>query len=856
MSIQDLLDTNACGCCEVAAPPTPEEIRNRAGLTAIRYRVGTFSSFRQAMIEAIAAAELEANGNRVLPLRSWTARTSDDYGIAVLEMWAYLADILAFYQERIANEAFLPTALLRESVLRLAALLGYEPAPGAAATTHLAFILEKDKQVRIPAGLRVQSVPGQDEEPQKFETVEAATAVSRINKVRVHPEPGRTNPFRRGSTGGTLRPSNANGISSALAPGDSLVIFDTQHNEVEEKQVDSLRTGDGHTYLSWSPQILSRNLPRRSQAYKFKRRMRIFGYDAPPSFVRPVQLPPPPLGLGGITWGIRSRSNRDYNIPPPVPPPAEPGPTNTDTFPLDGRYDDLKPGALVLLHVQGSLPRLLTVRSVGQIRAEFPPLSDTVTQVVLDQTLPAFDRRSAVLYELVGPEIRFWRHEYPEPANVSGNNVVVKAEDISDEGVENASAAVRGKNIIFADGTGRTKLVTVQNVESVDYGGASYLRISFTPSLADPLDTLDGETTVLYGNVVKATHGETVAREVLGSGDASASLQSFKIRKAPVTFVSQPGKPHGVANSLQLRINGVLWHEATTLFGREEDEQIYTTSLDDENATTVRLGDGINGSRLPTGRDNVVATYRQGLGRGGNVRAEALTTLLDRPVGLRSVTNPIAAQGGAEPESLDEARMNAPNTVRTFGRVVSLRDFEDAAREFAGVAKARAAMEWDGSERVVRLVVAGDEGGAVTDEIRKNLVEDLNSRRDANRKMVVESYQQIFVQVEAILQVDPGYIDEDVQAAARTALLDYFAFDNLELGQPIHLSNVYQALQQVRGVVAVDVERLQFKDPSVRASHGATDAAVQSHLRIASNELASIQQPATDAVVRLGMNRA
>src|SRR5215210_106896 len=152
---------------------------------------------------------------------------------------------------------------------------------------------------------------------------------------------------------------------------------------------------------------------------------------------------------------------------------------------------------------------------------------------------------------------------------------------------------------------------------------------------------------------------------------------------------------------------------------------------------TVRFGNGIDGARLPTGRNNVVATYRQGLGRDGNVGPNTLTTLLDRPVGLKSVTNPTEARGGADPESLDEARTNAPNTVRTFGRVVSLRDFEDAAREFAGVAKARANLEWDGLEQVVRLIVAGDKGAAVTGETKKNLVKDLNSRRDANRKLVV-----------------------------------------------------------------------------------------------------------------------
>ena len=137
---------NPCGCCEAAAPPTPETIKNRPELSSIRYRVGTYASFRQAMIEAIA---------RKPALKRWTTRASDDYGIALLEMWAYLADILTFYQERIANEAFLRTARLRESVLRLASFVGYRPSSGVAATAYLAFTVEKGKQVKIPIGLLV-----------------------------------------------------------------------------------------------------------------------------------------------------------------------------------------------------------------------------------------------------------------------------------------------------------------------------------------------------------------------------------------------------------------------------------------------------------------------------------------------------------------------------------------------------------------------------------------------------------------------------------------------------------------------------------------------------------------------------
>jgi predicted phage baseplate assembly protein len=271
---------------------------------------------------------------------------------------------------------------------------------------------------------------------------------------------------------------------------------------------------------------------------------------------------------------------------------------------------------------------------------------------------------------------------------------------------------------------------------------------------------------------------------------------------------------------------------------------------------TVRFGDGQTGARLPTGSSNVVATYRQGIGQDGNVTANSLTTLLDKPVGLKKGTNPDAAEGGSDPESLEDARSNAPNTVRTFDRIVSLRDFEDAARAFSGVAKARAAWLWDGAEQVVQLTVAGDDGATIDSgsQTHTNLVTDLDSRRDPNRKMSVRGYTPVPLQVEAAIEVDAAYVSDDVQADALAAVSDYFDFDNLDLGQPIHLSDVYRVLQEVEGVVAVDVNRLQFKKAADRTSHGATSKPVQAHLAIFATELATIENETTDLVIDAGLS--
>ena len=68
-----------CGCCEPGAPATPLAHANRPTLSAIGYRIGTYAEFREAMLESIA---------RTPELASLSTRSSDDYSVTVLELWA------------------------------------------------------------------------------------------------------------------------------------------------------------------------------------------------------------------------------------------------------------------------------------------------------------------------------------------------------------------------------------------------------------------------------------------------------------------------------------------------------------------------------------------------------------------------------------------------------------------------------------------------------------------------------------------------------------------------------------------------------------------------------------------------
>jgi len=85
-----------------------------------------------------------------------------------------------------------------------------------------------------------------------------------------------------------------------------------------------------------------------------------------------------------------------------------------------------------------------------------------------------------------------------------------------------------------------------------------------------------------------------------------------------------------VENTLQVRINGVLWDETSTLFGQSAGSTVYIVRIEDDGRTSLAFGDGKSGSRLPTGMENVVAGYRSGIGLAGEVSAGSLSLLQTR----------------------------------------------------------------------------------------------------------------------------------------------------------------------------------------------------------------------------------
>lgn len=61
-------------------------------------------------------------------LPEWSNRNSSDFGMVLVDLWAYIGDILHYYVDRAAAETYLGTAVNKSSIMALANLFDYRPA--------------------------------------------------------------------------------------------------------------------------------------------------------------------------------------------------------------------------------------------------------------------------------------------------------------------------------------------------------------------------------------------------------------------------------------------------------------------------------------------------------------------------------------------------------------------------------------------------------------------------------------------------------------------------------------------------------------------------------------------------------
>ena len=618
-----------CPCAQCQGRPP---VSNPPGLTQIAYRVDDFTGLRQAMLRP-------RKGETAIG--TWRPAPGD-LGLQILEWWAYLGDILTFYNERIANESYLRTATQPASVANLVALLGYQPAPGIAATGYVAAMrsaAHPNEPLVIPAGMRLSSVATPGVAAQTFE----ADAASFTGPSSVPVTPGPQTALAvddAGNPGSVLLSGQVSGVK----PGDRLVLVSKDFTGSDDNwslvSVGSLApaadpgTGAINTLVTFSPGGWGPAVSPPAPG------------PGPSAQAADYRLARPTAAAALWSNQAATENNPDQVV-------ITQAGQNTLIVHLAAAVRNISAGDTVLFDGSGPPSALAVVSSVSDVLWAVPypvlpgvssppnPPDIAVAHTQLTVTLASPDAAVLLTQDagtLGSIAVRYGLKDagqiIPVPAPTLPTlpaQVAVPASYIPPDGDVLA---------LLQDATGAGVLVTVSAAGSgqVSLAGAGTPPATITAPLPVPL--------LLLPDMVPVSRGTSVTNEMLGSGNAALSNQAFTLAKSPLTYLATGNGP---AAALAVYVDGIQWQQVPSFYGQAATAKVFVVSRSpDQNVTTVTFGDGVNGARLTSGTGNVAATYRYGSGA-ASPPAGRLTTISQPQPNLASIRNPVAVSGWSRP---------------------------------------------------------------------------------------------------------------------------------------------------------------------------------------------------------------
>ena len=304
---------------------------------------------------------------------------------------------------------------------------------------------------------------------------------------------------------------------------------------------------------------------------------------------------------------------------------------------------------------------------------------------------------------------------------------------------------------------------------------------------------------------VTATQGSTVYSENIGTSTGLIN-QVWELQKAPL-----------IQNSISIVAGASTFTEVPYLIDYNNYDPVFATYTNATGNSFVLFGDNISG-RVPDADAIIYATYRIGGGLTGNVAANSLKTILTNAVTGLSVTNVSAATGGADEESTDSIRANAPLSLRALNRAVSLADYS-ALVVAAGAAKANAVADVYTSVTVYFAPSAGDLGvtndgvtpSSVFNTFKTTINNYLVGKVPANTTVTYQPPSYVELSIQAVVTVLPQYRQTLVNTAVNAILSELLAFDNVTFADTIRLNDVLGAINSVEGVAYAQVEKLVRK---------------------------------------------
>ncbi|MDJ0599291.1 MAG: baseplate J/gp47 family protein [Crocosphaera sp.] len=265
------------------------------------------------------------------------------------------------------------------------------------------------------------------------------------------------------------------------------------------------------------------------------------------------------------------------------------------------------------------------------------------------------------------------------------------------------------------------------------------------------------------------------------------------------------------------------WYPQPDLLNSDRFAREFVVETEEDRRTYLRFGDGMLGKK-PQKSDHLEAVYRIGNGIQGNVGAEAIRNII-LPKELEKleleVRNPLPAQGGKEPEPIEEVRLYAPQAFREQKRAVTEKDYVKIAETYPGVQKALATRRWTGSWHTIFITVDRQGGLRIDEPFEQGLLAFLEPFRLAGQNLEIEQPLWVSLDIAMTVTIEPDYFQESVKEALldtfsnsilEDGALGFFHPDQFTFGQPVYLSQLIARAMEVTGVRSVKVTRFQRQD--------------------------------------------
>jgi hypothetical protein len=814
----------------------------------IDYLAKDYASFRRLILDRLA-----------LIMPTWREQHVPDVGIALVELLAYIGDHLSYYQDAVATEAYLGTARQRVSVRRHARLVDYHLHEGCNARAwvcvetsqyllpldadNLAFLALKRRRLRrrdqIFTMEDLREIPSSQYE--RFEPLLAERVALRqrdlldptelVSRLRNPAEEDSLSRYLAGQLSEELR-GRLEGSSSDTGPDASL-----QKNLVEELN-----------HLMWTDILYG------AQRFPEERFDWGGGVEGPEQEIRAL-LTGRPRGQGPIRRLNRRALEEAY---PEVI--ARSGwiylreAHNEISFYTWGERECCLPRGATTATLRDSWVAEPEPWRPNQAE-RYPPYQQRRHRPEPYYQKPASDKPARELWMQEGDVLIF--------EEVKGPRTGKKADaDSSRRHAVRLTRAEPGEDPLYREQVSGFPDDLPTPIVEIEWEEEDALPFALCLSTIGPAPecTLLEDISVARANVILVDHGTTGDPELLDQVPGSATpvwcggedlLQinadgsdRFRpyLKKAPLTF-SQPLSP-GVPASRMLGqkprlampqikrlagtraagsdTEGTGWTVRPDLVGSGGEDRHFMVEVDNRGRAWLRFGDGDLG-RAPEPGMRFHATYRVGNGPVGNVGAEAISHVLLRNNVVSGASlkprNPLPAQAGTAPETLDEAKMFAPHASQSeLLRAVTAEDYGHIASNYPGVHRAVATLRWTGSWHEV--VVAVDPLGEVqaSKQLLREIEEHLLPYRRMGHDLKVAAAEYVPLDLELQVGVLPTFLRGHVKASlldlfSNRVLPDgrrgFFHPDNLSFGDDVHLSKIVAAAQDVAGVEGVAVTKLE-----------------------------------------------